>query len=86
MEPADQRRDDFTAPVFSLIAGRMPQWSPPINGGMTSGDQVRGPAELPAAMEPADQRRDDWAQAVTRAPKIMPQWSPPINGGMTQGA
>ncbi len=59
MEPADQGRDDPCPGLHRLTAEREPQWSPPINGGMTpvTDDEL---AEVPAAMEPADQRRDDW--------------------------
>jgi len=61
-----------------------PQWSPPINGGMTLGRAAGHVVAYPAAMEPADQRRDDWEQAVVNGvAKDGPQWSPPINGGMT---
>src|SRR6266487_1562835 len=34
MEPADQRRDDLH-PIMVPAQNQLPQWSPPINGGMT---------------------------------------------------
>ncbi len=40
MEPADQRRDDeFGQREDGPVPG-VPQWSPPINGGMTKADDV----------------------------------------------
>ncbi len=43
MEPADQRRDDIGT-TCQWIYQPWPQWSPPINGGMTL---AGGPVERP---------------------------------------
>src|SRR5579875_1505578 len=62
----------------------MPQWSPPVMGGMTRPGRVRLGRLPPAAMEPARNGRDDsqpsWSYPSRSQP---PQWSPPVMGGMT---
>src|SRR5579875_2251484 len=62
----------------------LPQWSPPVMGGMTLENAAKLRPVGVAAMEPARNGRDDPLPAGVTTPVIsMPQWSPPVMGGMT---
>src|SRR5579875_3888396 len=85
MEPARNGRDDPAA-VPAAAASQVPQWSPPVMGGMTH----------PVRSYPARSRPPQWSPPVmggmtkmkmfgSRASKE-PQWSPPVMGGMTGAA
>src|SRR5579875_3540499 len=82
MEPARNGRDDPAA-VPAAAASQVPQWSPPVMGGMTH----------PVRSYPARSRPPQWSPPVmggmtkmkmfgSRA-STQPQWSPPVMGGMT---
>jgi hypothetical protein len=58
-----------------------PQWSPPQNGGSTSGqDGDKGHAER-TAMEPAGARRGINGTEYQFGQGMLPQWSPSLTDG-----
>src|SRR5579875_3032072 len=59
MEPARNGRDDDLTARRACARPRVPQWSPPVMGGMTAPVRQRDPVRQVAAMEPARNGRDD---------------------------